>query len=155
VTLRPVVPEDREFLLRVYAATREEELSVVPWDADRKAAFLEMQFTAQDTDYRANYPGSDYHVVLWEGGAAGRIWVSRSEEEIRLLDIALLPEFRNRGIGSHLVGRLIEEARAAGKPLRHMVLRENQDAIRFYGRLGFNIVDQVPFYFLMERLPGS
>lgn len=154
VSLRPTTPEDREFLLRVYAGTREAELSVVPWNATQKAAFLSQQFDAQEADYRARHPDAEYRIILWEGRPAGRIWVSRLEEEIRLLDIALLPEFQNRGIGSLLVGRLVKEAGRAGKPLRHMVLQDNRDAIRFYGRFGFNIVDQVPYYFLMERRPS-
>src|SRR6202040_3804824 len=57
ITLRPIRPEDRGFLFRVYASTREEELALTDWDEEQKRAFLEGQFAAQDTWYRERYEG--------------------------------------------------------------------------------------------------
>ena len=93
-TLRPARPEDREFLLSVYASTRTEELTPVPWTDEQKAAFLRMQFDAQDAHYRAHYEGATYEVIEVDGLPAGRLYVHRRPKEIRLVDIALLPRFR-------------------------------------------------------------
>jgi GNAT superfamily N-acetyltransferase len=81
---------------------------------------------------------------------AGRIWIGRDEQQIRLLDIALLPEFRNRGAGTLLIRLLIDEASVAGKPLRHMVFILNSDAHRFYERLGFVVIEDLGAYKHME-----
>src|SRR5918998_1251839 len=131
VESRPVTPEDEEFLLGVYASTREEELSQVEWPPGQKEAFLRSQFEAQRQQYFARFPDAQYEVILLDGRPAGRIWVGRDSEQIRLLDIALLPEAQNQGVGTLLLRRLIDEARGSGKKLRHMIFVMNQDARRF------------------------
>jgi ribosomal protein S18 acetylase RimI-like enzyme len=153
ISLRPVAPEDQPFLYRVYASTREPEMALVDWTAEQKAAFLEMQFTAQDRYYHENLPNVAYQVVLWEGGPAGRLYVGRWADEIRVVDIALLPEYRNRGIGSALFRDLMAEARAAGKPLRIHVEQFNP-ARRLYDRLGFVQIADEGVYLFMEWVPG-
>jgi ribosomal protein S18 acetylase RimI-like enzyme len=155
VTLRPVAPEDEEFLLRVYASTREEELAQVPWDDAQKDAFLRQQSAAQRREYDAHYPEAEYDVILLEGTPVGRIWIGRSEKEIHLLDIALLRDAQKRGVGTLLLGALIEESEAEGKRLTHTVFILNTDALRFYQRLGFVVVEDIGAYLVMERRPGG
>jgi ribosomal protein S18 acetylase RimI-like enzyme len=136
LTLRPVTPDDRPFLERVYASTRSEELAAVPWTALQKAAFLRFQFDAQDHHYRLHYAQARFDVILASGAPVGRLYVDRGDREIRLIDIALLPEHRGAGIGSALLAELIAEARRAQKPLSIHVERDNP-AQRLYRRLGF------------------
>ena len=150
VELRPVAPDDEEFLLGVYASTREEELSQVAWPPGQKEAFLRSQFEAQRQQYFARFPDAQYEVILLDGRPAGRLWIGRDDAQIRLLDIALLPEAQNRGAGTLLIRRLIEEARASGKKLRHMIFMLNHDARRFYERLGFVVTEDVGTYLHME-----
>jgi ribosomal protein S18 acetylase RimI-like enzyme len=152
--LRPVEPGDEEFLYRVYASTRTEELAVVPWDDDAKEAFLRMQFAAQDTWYHEQMPDASYQVVLVDGEPAGRLYVDRREDEIRIVDIALLPEHRGRGLGTALLRELLEEADAAGKPVTIHLERFNP-ALRLYERLGFAQVEDQGVYLFLERRPVS
>jgi GNAT superfamily N-acetyltransferase len=150
VKLRPVAAEDEEFLLKVYASTRAEELAQVPWSDEEKAAFLKWQSSLQRKEYEANYPDIEYDVILFDGQPAGRIWISRDEENIRLLDIAILDEFQNRGVGTVLLRGLIDEATHSNKKLRHMVFVLNEDAKRFYERLGFVVFEEFGAYVHME-----
>ena len=136
LALRPIEPADRPFLERVYASTRSEELASVPWSELQKAAFLQFQFNAQDQHYRLHYAGARFDVILAAGTAVGRLYVERSEREIRLIDIALLPEHRGAGIGGALLAQLIAEARGERKPITIHVERFNP-AQRLYQRLGF------------------
>ena len=153
-SLRRATVEDYEDLVRVYASERAAELEQVTWwDDAQKLDFCRSQYGAQKLEYDARYPDAEYDVILVEGRTAGRIWVGRGEEEIRLLDIALLPEFRGQGIGAVLVGALIEEARSAGKRLRHMVFVLNEHARRFYERHGFRVFEEVGGYLHMEWKP--
>lgn len=154
VSLRPVSDADNEFLLAVYAGTREQELAQTPWSDEQKAEFLKWQFTLQRQQYDATYPQMQYDVILVDEEPAGRIWVSR-DDEIRLLDIALLGEFQNRGVGTVLLRDLIDEAVRAKKPLRHMVFVLNTDAKRFYERLGFVVFEEVGAYLHMEYRGNS
>ena len=156
VELRPVTAGDREFLLRVYYSTRAEELALVAWDEAQKRAFITQQFDAQQYEYQKRFPEAQYHVILYQGEPAGRLWIGRDAEQIRLLDIALLPEYQNRGVGTLLVRDLSDDAAREGKPLRHMVFKFNTAAMRFYERLGFRQVEDVGAYIHMElRPPGD
>jgi ribosomal protein S18 acetylase RimI-like enzyme len=152
LTLRPIGAGDEAFLRQVYASTRTEELARVPWTDARKGAFLQMQFDAQRRDYQRNYPDAAYQVVLRDGRPVGRLYVERREDEIRILDIALLPEHRGAGLGSSLLRGLLAEADREDKPVRIHVERFNP-ALRLYQRLGFTPIGDSGVYFFMERLP--
>ena len=155
LTLRPVGPEDEEFLLRVYASTRERELAQVVWGEGQREQFLRWQFNLQRREYAGRFPDAEYDVILVDGRPAGRVWVGADPGQIRLLDIALLPEFQNRGVGTLLLRALIGRARREGKPLRHMVFTLNDDAHRFYERLGFAVIEDFDAYKHMEWRPDS
>jgi GNAT superfamily N-acetyltransferase len=148
--LRPVTLEDDPFLLSVYASTRADELAQVEWEPGQQEAFVKWQFEMQRREYDARFPDAEYDVIEIDGQPAGRLWLGRKDDEIRLLDIALLPEFQNRSAGTALLTDLIDEARSTGKRLRHMVFVLNNDADRFYERLGFVVLEDLGGYKHME-----
>jgi ribosomal protein S18 acetylase RimI-like enzyme len=154
VALRPVVDGDEPFLLAVYASTREEELAPVPWSAEQKAAFVSMQFAAQSAHYAQHYRGMSADVVLVGGEPAGRLLVSRGTDEIRIVDISLLPAFRGRGAGGELLAELMDEATEMGKRLSIHVELHNR-ARRLYDRLGFVPVGEAGVYQRMEWDPEA
>lgn len=154
ISLRPVEPGDEEFLYQVYASTRQEELAPVPWAEAQKEAFLRMQFDAQARYYQEHYTDAAFSVILLDDQPVGRFYVARWPEEIRIVDIALLPEHRAAGIGSSLLEALISESEGAGKSLSIHVERFNP-ALRLYERLGFSRVADKGVYFLLKRPPGS
>lgn len=153
--LRPVQEENLPFVRVVYASSREEELALVPWSEGQREAFLDMQFQAQPAGYAATFPGSEHSLILVAGEPAGRIWVARLEAETRLVDLALLPAYRNLGTGTEIVRRLQAQARAASTPLRHCVWTLNDGARRFYRRLGFAVVEDQGMYQVMEWRPAQ
>lgn len=155
VTLKPVATSDDEFLFKVYESTREEELAQVQWTDEQKEQFLRWQFGLQRQEYDARFPDARYYVVLVDGQPAGKLWIGEDEGQIRLLDIGILPEFQNRGVGTLLVKHLIAEADQKGKPLRHFVFVLNNDAHRFYERLGFVMIEDFDAYKHMEWRPSK
>ena len=155
VVLRPAAGDDYEELVRIYASTRDQELSQVEWGEGQREAFVRWQFQLQRREYEARFPDAEYDVILLDGRPVGRLWIGRTAEQIRLLDIALLPEAQGLGVGTLLVSSLIEEARATGKALRHMVFVLNEGARRLYERLGFVVFEEVGPYLHMEWRPGS
>jgi len=154
IRFRPIRPEDEAFLYKVYASTREEELAPLEWDAAQKEAFLRMQFLAQHRYYQTYYANDEFLVILQEEQPIGRIYIGRWENEIRLIDIALLPEFRRRGIGTGLLRDLLREGEETGKPVRIHVEKFNP-ALRLYQRLGFIKIEDQGVYDLMEWKPGG
>ena len=113
-TLRVIQPEDRDFLFRVYAGTRAEELALTDWDETQKQAFLAQQFEAQHHHYQTHYQGARFDLILLDGEPVGRLYVARWKKEIRIMDIALLPDYRNRGIGRKFVDTLKIEGQSRG-----------------------------------------
>jgi ribosomal protein S18 acetylase RimI-like enzyme len=124
----------------------------VPWDDAQKQAFLRSQFNAQDAWWRENYAEASFHLILVDGEPAGRLYVHRGPSEIRIVDIALLPEYRGDGIGTRLLRELLDEADAAGKSVTIHVERLNP-ALRLYERLGFSLAEDKGVYLLLERAP--
>jgi ribosomal protein S18 acetylase RimI-like enzyme len=154
ISLRPIQPADHEFLCRVYASTREQELAPVPWTPAQKEAFLRSQFDAQHQYYQEHYTGASFQVILRDGHPAGRLYVARWGEEIRIVDIALLPEHRRAGIGSSLLKELLAEGARAQKPVTIHVEQFNP-ARRWYERLGFRKQGEFGVYLLLEFSPVS
>lgn len=147
--LRPVEPGDESFLLKAYASIRAAEMAQVPWSAAQQEAFLRSQFEAQQLHYRTHNPNATHDIILVSDQPVGRLYVSRREKEIRILDITILPEYRNRGWGTPLIENLMNEAAAAGKPLSIYVEGFNP-SLRLFERLGFHKVEDDGVNYLME-----
>ncbi|HEX5434666.1 MAG TPA: GNAT family N-acetyltransferase [Candidatus Angelobacter sp.] len=149
ISLRPVQPSDEELLRELYHSSREAELAQVPWSPEQKQAFVQMQWQAQKRHYAAEYPRAAHVVICREGIPVGRLYIDRNGEAFHILDITLLPEHRNQGTGSILLGRIMEEASLAGKPVTIFVETFNP-SLRFFQRLGFTTAEQKGFHFLMK-----
>ncbi len=154
VELRPATADDQEFLYRVYASTRDEELAPLGWSDAQKELFLRSQFSAQDKFYHQQFPGADFRIILLEDEPIGRLYVERREEEIRLIDIALLPAHRNTGIGTALLEDILAQGAQLGLPVCIHVERFNP-ARRLYERLGFREIGENGVYYFMEWRPTS
>ena len=155
VTLRPITDADLPFLLQLYASTRVEELAQTPWTDEQKVAFIVQQFQAQHAWWQEHYTGARFDLVLVDGEPAGRLYVDVWAREIRVVDIAMMPAYRGRGIGTILLQRVFDEGDAAGKPVSIHVEVFNP-ARRLYDRLGFvEKGTHGDVYVLMERPAGG
>ena len=155
VTLRPAGIDDTEFLFQVYADTRAEELAPVPWNDEHKEAFLRQQFAAQDAAYRENYPDAEFSVIERDGAPIGRLYLATLDgHDRRIMDIALLAEFRNRGIGTGLIRDIMAAADHDGMLVSLHVEFWNP-ALQLYERLGFHEAARNDVYIRMEREPSG
>ncbi len=154
VTLRPVGPDDRDFLIEVYGSTRAEEMALVPWTEEQRQAFIEHQFTAQTNHYAQTYPAANHDIILSNDRQVGRLYVARLAQEIRIVDITLLPAERNAGIGSFLIKQLLEEANRSGKMTRIFV-EEFNPSRSLFERLGFSPSEQHGIHLLLQCNPSQ
>ncbi len=150
--VRPITSDDLSFLAELYASTRMEELSVTDWSADQKQAFLVGQFQAQHAYYQEHYSNAAFDLILLDDQPIGRIYIDRWADELRLVDIALLPNYRRRGIGSAFFSAILAEARQAAIAVRLHVEMFNP-VLEWYARLGFHPIDTHGVYYLMEWQP--
>lgn len=151
-TLRAAGAADTNFLFRVYAGTRLEELAVTGWSAEQQESFLRMQFAAQDHDYRQRFPAARFDIVQAFGSDVGRLYVDESYDEICVIDIALLPDYRRRGLGSALLRALLADGVASGRTVS-LHVECNNPALALYLRLGFVDANEHGIYKLMHCYP--
>ena len=149
ITFRPRTAADRDFLCALYASTREEEMRPIPWTDQQKAAFLAMQFEAQTQHYDEYFGEADFLIVESAGAPIGRLSVYRDDGELQVIDIALVPQWRGRGIGTALMQDLLDEARTTGRTVSIYVEHFNP-ARHLYDRLGFEHVDTNGVYHRMS-----
>jgi GNAT superfamily N-acetyltransferase len=149
VTRRSVQLADEAFLFELYASTRAHELELLPWNDDQRKSFLKMQFSAQNQDYRRRFPEGVHELLLCEGLPAGRLYVARSDKEIRILDISLMPEYRNQGLGGAIIRELLNEASETKRPVRIYLERDNPYRSVF-DQFGFACVEDIGSHLLLE-----
>jgi len=149
ISVRDATPEDRDFLKQVYASTRADELAMMPWSPEQKEAFIEFQHKAQDDYYHQRYPHAQYSVITQDDIPVGRIYILREPNEIRMMDITLLPEHRGQGIGTPLIREVMEEGKREGKAVQIYVESFNRSRTLFE-RLGFMPIREEGFNLLFE-----
>ena len=152
LVLRPIASGDAPTLLAIFAATREAERAHFHGSAAQWQAFLEQQFLAQHTHYTTAYAQPSLQLVLRGEEVLGRLYVDRSPQEIRLLDIALLPEHRRQGTGRRLLQALIDESDALGIALG-LHVEKNNPILDYYQRLGLVTAADRGVYWYMRRAP--
>jgi GNAT superfamily N-acetyltransferase len=154
IKLRPELPDDQAFLYRLYASTRAREMELVDWSFEQKASFLGMQFYAQHKHYVQRFPNARFEIIEEHGTAVGRRYVNCSNSEIRIVDIALLPEHCGKGIGSRLIAQVLDQGAREGLPVTIHVEQFNP-ALRLYQRLGFKPLHLQGVYWLMQWHPQA
>jgi ribosomal protein S18 acetylase RimI-like enzyme len=149
LTSRAAGAEDEPFLLALFEST----LDTAALPQVSREALVQMQYAARRSTYSRQFPGSEQLLILTGQDRAGAFTILREPHEVRLIDMALLPEYRGSGIGTQLLRMLMEEAATAGKPLRLSVAMTNIDAIRLYRRLGFRLTGESGMHLQMEMAP--
>ena len=152
LSLRPINAADQPFLSCVYAASREREMAQLDWTPAENESFLQMQFEAQHNYYQEQFPQADFDIILLESQPIGRLYVDHRPDEIRIVDIALLPQHRDSGYGSTLLQEILTTAGRSDLPVRIHVERDNP-ALSLYHRLGFRRLSESGVYYLMELTP--
>lgn len=149
ITLRDAGPDDELFLLQVYACTRAAELAQVPWSDEQKAAFLQMQFSSQHSHYHERYPDADYKVILRNEEPVGRLYVRRDKDLTHIMDITVLPVYRNAGIGGGLIQSLLDEASESKQKVQIYVENFNP-SLALFKRMNFSLLEEDGFNLLLE-----
>ncbi|HZN15159.1 MAG TPA: GNAT family N-acetyltransferase [Acidimicrobiales bacterium] len=133
----------------MYASSRADEFAAMGWSTAELTAFLRQQSDLQSRSYAMQFPAAESSVIVRDGEPIGRLYVDRTATELRVLDIALLPEYRGCGIGGAIISTLLAEAAAENVPVRLHVARGNP-ARNLYLRLGFVDVEPGPMHDLLE-----
>ncbi|HEY0027616.1 MAG TPA: GNAT family N-acetyltransferase [Allosphingosinicella sp.] len=154
IACRPMGDDDMPFLFRLYALTRAEEVAITGWPPETQIQFLQQQFQAQHHHYETYYPAAEWLVVEQGGAPIGRLYLEEWPSQIRIIDIALLPEAQRQGFGGALIDDVARRAIAAGKKVSIHV-EKNNPAMGLYRRLGFTVIEDKGVYDLLEWDPAE
>ena len=142
--------QDQEVLFQIYASTRSEELALTNWTEEQKKTFLQMQFRSQQTYYIENYQMAQFQIIESNHQTIGRLYTSAMNNEFRIVDITILPEFRGNGIGTKILKDIFREAQKLNQDVTIHVERNNP-ALKLYTRLGFMVVEDKGVYLFLNR----
>jgi ribosomal protein S18 acetylase RimI-like enzyme len=156
MNLRPARPEDEPFLRQLRGQVDADRLCMNLWrgdDADvEKAKILDLQFRAQTAHHnvlKANWETKE-NIIEMDGVPIGRFVITGGSEELRLAEIAIVKEWRGKGIGQIVIGTTKKECERSGRVLRLCVEKTNQRAISLYLAQGFYVIENEPTHFIME-----
>ena len=148
--LRPEEPGDQAFRFRLFCDSRLPEWNRVYLEPAVREAIMRQQFEAQTETYAQRFPRARFDIIELAGEPIGRIVVNRPGTWVHIVDHAIVPSLRNRGLGTAIMRALMDEAAAAGLPVRLKVADANDPSLKLYVRLGFTPIETAPFYIELE-----
>ncbi|MCK4259347.1 MAG: GNAT family N-acetyltransferase [Halanaerobiales bacterium] len=154
INFQNISSDDIDFLYTVYRSTRIDEIGIVHWPEKEKEEFLKSQFTLQHTQYMQNYKNASFEIILFDNTPVGRIYINWEKDDTRIIDIAFLKEYRNKGIGSKILNDLIEKS-VEKKISLSLHVEYYNFAKEWYEKLGFKVVRESGVYFFMVRNPQN
>ena len=150
-TLRPMRQSDQPFLQSLYSTTRP-DIQATNLPEREKTQLIATQFRAQTLHYHTHFGNADFLIIEQLGKRIGRITIHPREDEIRVVDLAILPEYRSHGIGTKVMQEVLEKGRIRDQPVRIHVDKLSR-AFSFYTRLGFEVIEEKEQHLLMECSP--
>ena len=154
ISIRNISNTDFPFLKKVYRSTREKEMELFNWSEEQKSNFIDFQFNAQHSHYINSFKGADFLIIKLNRTDIGRLYIWRTESQMRVIDISLLEKYRAKSIGTKILTGLIKESKKSGKKM-NLHVEHNNPALKLYKRLGFEIREDTGTYYFMERIPES
>jgi RimJ/RimL family protein N-acetyltransferase len=153
IVLRPEQERDVTFLANLFRATAGHDLGLVPIDEAMKDQLIRLQFASQTATYRAHFPDARFDIIEQGGEPIGRIVIDPGTEVGRIVDIALAPDRRARGLGTAILAAVLEFFARRGQPVRCQVLATNEPSLRMCQRVGFRQTEHVPPFLHLEWRP--
>lgn len=141
ISLRVQTNEDSEFIKTLYTSVRWQELSATEWPEQLKHAFLDQQLTLQTRHYLSHYDSLWRGIILRRESPVGRLYLWRNGDDLRIVDLSLLPDQRRQGIGTQLLQSVIDQAARTGLGTS-LHVQSGNPARALYQRLGFRSVEQ-------------
>jgi len=153
VRLRPVTERDLSFLFDVVSSSVREQFKLMGGDVRMMEPLLRIQFESQTREYKERFPEAVHYIITLNDLDAGRIYLNRSPEEIRILDLTLLPEYRGKGLGAFVLKVFEEEAARTGLPIR-IYVEDGNRSLRLFDRLGYRFHSKLgEVHNLLEWIP--
>ncbi|NUN12021.1 MAG: hypothetical protein HUU55_00135 [Myxococcales bacterium] len=153
--LRPVEPGDDLFLFTLFALTYQPNYKLQLWNIDAQRAFLYQQFLDQEASFRATYPTAVEYVIEHKRKWVGRLIIRRTDFEIRVVDLVLLPEFQHTDLRETVLQDILHNSERMRLPVRLHAEADNP-LKQLADHLGFTELEKHgPYWFMEWRFPQN
>jgi ribosomal protein S18 acetylase RimI-like enzyme len=152
IAYRTFADEDLPFVGELYASTRREEVAMTGWPPEMQEAFLAQQHEAQHSHYAFHFADAEWLIIERDGEAIGRLYLRDLTDSLHIIDISLMPQHRQKGVGAAIMQDVLDHARSLGKGLSIHV-EKNNPARSLYARLGFEFVEDRGVYDFLRAPP--
>lgn len=149
ITYRLANQDDDAFLFDLFVQTRQSDFQNLSMDDNQKQMLLRWQYQAQSKSYFAHHPDLTHFIILNHGEPVGRFMFNESENDLHIVDIAVMPQTQNQGIGSAVIQKYIEYGKQTHKKVWLQVFKTNK-AKHLYERMGFQITSENDLQYTME-----
>ncbi len=149
ISLRPVSGDDEAFLSEVFLSARP-DLMLLPLEPTDVQILVNLQVRGQRASYLTAHPGAVDHVIERDRRPVGRLFLHEDHEAVTVLDVVVLPEFRNQGVGGSVLADVVD---LAGSRVVRLHVENGNPARRLYERLGFHLISETGTGCQMERRP--
>ena len=155
VSRRPELSSDSSFLRQLIVSHAAAQLGADSWPEPMRSHLLATQYSARLASIRENFPGAVSEIIVADGQNAGWLVLAFGDDEVRVIEMLVQVEFRNKGIGTRILREVFASADHQHRPVRLHVRTDNLAAIRLYERVGFQSLEAGDLQQLMERQPSK
>jgi len=143
--LRPSTPQDEPLLFELFAAEKAAEFTAIGLTEAQYRPLLEMQYRGRAISYSAQHPEAESWIICLqqaaEATAVGQYLLVKTPQGSRIVDLAVLPQYRGQGIATQVLEQLALQSADSEEALSLRVMKGNR-AIQLYARLGFHVVNE-------------
>lgn len=106
--------------------------------------------TVQRRFHREHWNKRELIAIQLDGIDIGTLWIKKFNDHWRFGEFFILPQYQNRGVGSHILSKVITDADQTHLPIRLEYLKWNPVA-SLYERNGFHCIGENETHYFMER----
>jgi N-acetylglutamate synthase-like GNAT family acetyltransferase len=142
-SLIKLIPADETYMEFSYQVKKEAEGEYIThmfgWDEEIQRDFHAKAWQEQRPD-----------IITYDGKVIGTIAIIEGEDCIEIGQLFILPDYQNKGIGTHLLEDILNKADSLCKNVKLKFLKNNP-VKSLYVRNGFRVVDISDILHYMER----
>jgi ribosomal protein S18 acetylase RimI-like enzyme len=109
---------------------------------------------AQDKFFAEDWTPEKFEIICCDGIPCGYTRIEDRDKDIHIRELVILPDFQNRGIGSHILREVLDRAKTRKAPVVLGTHIANQ-AMHLYQRFGFEEFERTDTHILMKLPPAS
>lgn len=154
ISIRPARASDQPFIASLFRSTRD-DLQMLNAEQGFIDALIDQQHEAQMQGYGDQFPNAMYFIVEKINEPIGRVTIDFGSNEVRIVDLALIPAARGKGFGSSILRGIQQAAGVTGAPVTLSVQANNIGAQQLYARLGFQLTEIGEMHHMMSWFPSA